>query len=145
MSSKKSMKSPPPKKAKIEEPKVAESTPEAAKVASNGDVALEQEYFEYEIVGVGQSEAKQGGGFKTLVSATAVADSGQKKKPSKVFLKAIIIKGVGVVFVLDKGDRQDVYPEKYFRDVVQRMVEIEGAEAFFNRHCFLREVSATII
>ena len=105
---------------------------------------MEDEFFDFEITGCARAasaKAKQGGGFKKLVDESVLADSGQKKQPSKVMMKVFVVRGVGVCFGMDKGKRPDVYPEKYLKDIVVGNVQIMGAEDFLKENAVLREVS----
>ena len=147
MPSNKNLKSPPPtKKAKTVDVKV-----EGAEVAQgkqpevDEELPVEEEFFDFEILSgcaAGASaRAKQGGGFKKLVDESVLAESGQKKQPSKVMMKVFVVRGVGVCFGMDKGKRPDVYPEKYMKDIVVGNVQIMGAEDFLKENAVLREVS----
>ena len=56
-------------------------------------------------------------------------------------IKVFVVRGVGVCFVMDKGKRPDVCPEKYMKDIVVGNVQIMGAEDFMKENAVLREVS----
>ena len=125
-------------KAKEAEKEVADLT----EAMEAGEVPTEEEFFDFEVTGVAPSATRQkeGGGFKKLVTQSVLIDSSQKKKPSKVLMKAFVVRGVGVFIGMDKGNRPDVYPEKYMKDVVAGNVQIEGVEDFLTEHAILREV-----
>ena len=124
--------------AKVPEKQVADVT----EVTEAGEVPAEEEFFDFEVIGSAASPARQkeGGGFKKLVEKSALTESGQKKKPSKVLMKAMVVRGVGVFIGMDKGNRPDVYPEKYMKDLVVGSVQIEGGEDFLTENAVLREV-----
>ncbi len=150
MPNNKNLKSPPPtKKAKTDDDKVevkmeGVTAAEGKQLEEDGEVPVEDEFFDFEITGCARAasaKAKQGGGFKKLVDESVLADSGQKKQPSKVMMKVFVVRGVGVCFGMDKGKRPDVYPEKYLKDIVVGNVQIMGAEDFLKENAVLREVS----
>ena len=143
MPNNKGAKSPPPKKAKVDDAKVKDETIEEAKMTEEGEVPAEEEFFE--VVKPAASPAKKGEGLKTLIAPSAMANmSGKKKAPSKVLLGIYVIYKVGALLVLDKGDKPDVYPEKYLKDMVTGNIQIDGLQEFLSRYGFLGEVSFKI-
>ena len=138
MPNNKTAKPPASKKAKVDEMKVQETMAVDVKIAEDGEVPAEEEFFE---PSPAKTPTKQAEGVKTLIAPSAMAEANPKKKSNKVQLKMCVIPGIGAFFYLDKGDKSDVYPEKYLRDIVVGNVEIVGLEEFMTTYGVVPEVS----